>query len=392
MADWWKRRTILENLPIQFSGQTHNRTSFLRTDNEYLEESLKASTTRFIILADHGVLFKSTTKDLAFAGYDDIKHLIGSDPLNNIPHGLVLAFLGVDETGNDQPLSSQEVLVKGRRGIGYWAIDLSAKGPKVTKELKDSAQQFIDTFPEKYGHYMAEMRPASFKLSFPESGMLAQARSVADWNKRNQFCPACGSQTISLEGGHKRSCPATIVKDGQETPSDCLAHKGTQNFTYPRTDPVAIVCIISPDGERVLLGRGIGWPAGSYSCIAGFIEPGESIEEAARREAKEETGVRLGHVMYYASQPWPFPNTIMIGCLAEALDEDIDITKEDKELEDARWFTRQEVLTALKSKNLFFGKPSDDPNTLRISPPTAIAHHLLRTWATQEGEVPHSRM
>ncbi|KAF9109708.1 Peroxisomal NADH pyrophosphatase nudt12 [Mortierella sp. AM989] len=391
MADWWKKRSILENQPILFSGGTHNRLSFLRTDNEYLEESIKAPSTRFVLFADHGVLFKSTTKDLAFASYEDIKHLLGDDPLNKLPEGLILAFLGADETANDQPQKDGEVLVKGRRGVGYWALDMSAKGPRASQELRDSIEQSLNTLTEKHGHYMAEMRPAAFGLSFPESGLVAQARSVTDWNKRNQFCPACGRKNLSLEGGHKRACPSVISENGQEAPSDCLAHRGVQNFTYPRTDPVVIVCVISPDGEKILLGRQTSWPKGSYSCLAGFIEPGESLEEAARREVKEESGIRLGHVMYHASQPWPFPNSLMIGCLAEALNEDIDITKEDKELEDARWFTRQQILDAFKSKSGFWGKPSED-NTLRLSPPTAIAHHIIKTWAIQEGEVPHSRM
>ncbi|KAF9172844.1 Peroxisomal NADH pyrophosphatase nudt12 [Mortierella sp. AD011] len=390
MADWWKKRTVLENKPIHFSGATHNRLSFLRTDNEYLGESLKAPSTRFLLFADHGVLFKSTTKDLAFANYEDIKHLIGDDPLNNLPEGLILTFLGADETANDQPLSDGEILVKGRRGIGYWALDMSVKGPRPSQELKDSVEQFLNTCTKKHGHYMAEMRPAAFSLSLPESGLVAQARSVTDWNKRNQFCPACGRKNLSLEGGHKRACPSTINHDGQEVPSECLAHRGVQNFTYPRTDPVVIVCVISPDGERILLGRQAVWPKGTYSCLAGFVEPGESIEEAARREVKEESGIRLGQVMYHSSQPWPFPNSLMIGCLAEALNEDTDITKEDKELEDARWFTRQEILDALKSRGGFW-KPSED-NSLRLSPPHAIAHHIIKTWATQEGEIPQPKM
>ncbi|KAF9207978.1 Peroxisomal NADH pyrophosphatase nudt12 [Haplosporangium sp. Z 27] len=388
MADWWKKRTVLENRPMHFSGATHNRLSFLRTDSDYLEESLKASSTQFIILADHGVLFKSTTKDLAFASYEDIKQLLGDDPLKKLPEGLVLTFLGADETENEKPQREGEILVKGRRGTGYWALDLSAKGPRVSQEVKESAEEFINTYTKKHGHYMAEMRPASFSLSPHESGLLAQARAVTDWNKRNQFCQACGRKNLSLEGGHKKACPSTLNENGQDVPSDCLAHRGVQNFTYPH--PVVIVCVVSPDGERILLGRQAAWPKGTYSCLAGFVEPGESLEEAARREVKEESGIRVGHVMYLFSQPWPFPNSLMIGCLAEALNEDTDVTKEDKELEDAKWFTRQQVLDALKIRG-GFAKPSDD-GSLRVAPSYAIAHQIMKTWATQEGEVPHSRM
>lgn len=208
--------------------------SFLRTDKEYLLASVQAPTTKFLLLADHGVLFKSSTKELAFATHQDIQHLIGSDPLNNLPEGLVLVFLGADETssGNEQ----QTVLVHGRRGVGYWALDISAKGPGVKQELKDEVESFTNGFTERHGHYMAELRPAAFALSFPESGLVAQARSVVDWNKRNAFCAGCGRKNHSLEGGHKRSCPPTILTEsGKEEPSDCLAHRGVQNFTYPRT-------------------------------------------------------------------------------------------------------------------------------------------------------------
>ncbi|KAG0053966.1 NADH pyrophosphatase [Gryganskiella cystojenkinii] len=387
MADWWKRRTIHENRTLHFTGGVHNRLSFLRTDKEYLQASVQAPTTKFLLLADHGVLFKSTTKDLAFANYQDIQHLIGSDPLNNLPDGLVLVFLGADETG------TEETLVHGRRGVGYWALDISAKGPGVSQELKDATEKFTNSFTESQGHYMAELRPAAFSLSFPESGIVAQARSVVDWNKRNIFCAGCGRKNHSLEGGHKRTCSSTVVgADGKEEASDCLAHRGVQNFTYPRTDPVVIVCVISPDGDRVLLGRQAVWPQGMYSCLAGFVEPGESLEEAARREVKEESGIRLGHVMYHSSQPWPFPNSLMIGCHAEALNEDANVTMEDKELEDARWFTRSEVLDALKgSRGVNWGKPAED-GQLRLPPGTAIAHHILKAWATEEGEVPQPRM
>ncbi|KAF8931194.1 Peroxisomal NADH pyrophosphatase nudt12 [Dissophora ornata] len=364
IADWWKARTVQKAKPLHFTGATHNRLSFLRTDKEYLQESVKASSTRFLILADHGLMFKSTTKDLAFASYEDIKGLIGNDPLDNLPEGLALVFLGADETGSEQPQQEGEVLVRGRRGIGYWALDMSAGGPTSTQELKDAVKSFTDSFKEKHGHYMAEMRPAAFGLSFQESGLVAQART----------------------------CPSTVTKGGEEIRSDCLAHKGVQNFTYPRTDPVVIVCVISPDGERVLLGRQAVWPKGMYSCLAGFVEPGESVEEAARREVKEESGIHLGHVMYHSSQPWPFPNSLMMGCHAEALNEDPNVTMEDKELEDAKWFTRSQILDAIKvSKVAVWGKPSED-NSLRLPPATAIAHHILKAWATQEGDIPLSKM
>ncbi|KAF9586267.1 NADH pyrophosphatase [Lunasporangiospora selenospora] len=392
LAEWWKRRRVYETEPVHFSGGTHNRLSFLRTDKEYLQASIQASSSRYLILADHGVMFKSTTKHLAFASYNDISHLIGKNPLTDLPDGMVLVFLGADESPETASNIPQVTLVNGRRGLGYWALDLSAKGPGVKQETKDAIEQFLNAFPEKHGHYMAEMRPAAFSLSSPEGGLVAQARSVIDWNKRSRFCTGCGQKNLSLDGGHKRTCPPTLLENGVEKASDCLAHKGVQNFTYPRTDPVVIVCVISQDGERVLLGRQAVWPKGMYSCLAGFVEPGESLEEAARREVKEEAGVHLGHVMYHSSQPWPFPNSLMVGCHAEALNEDFDVTKEDQELEEAKWFSRQEILDALNgSRGVNWGMPSEDGG-LRLPPRTAIAHHILKAWAAQKGEMLQPKM
>lgn len=142
----------------------------------------------------------------------------------------MLVFLGADEAG------TEETLVHGRRGVGYWALDMSAKGPGVQQELKDAIELFTNSLTETHGHYLAEARPAAFGLSFQESGLVAQARSVVDWNKRNKFCAGCGRKNASLEGGHKRTCSANIISEsGKEEPSDCLAHRGVQNFTYPRT-------------------------------------------------------------------------------------------------------------------------------------------------------------
>jgi NAD+ diphosphatase len=141
---------------------------------------------------------------------------------------------------------------------------------------------------------------------------------------------------------------------------------------FPRTDPVVIMLAI--DGERCLLGRAGRFVANMWSCLAGFIEPGESIEEAARRETLEEAGIVCGEVKYFRSQPWPFPMSLMIGCHARA--ESSTITVDRSELEDARWFTREE--TAL----MFLGQ---HPEKISIPPPIAIAHHIIRAWV-EEGD------
>src|ERR1700674_4351030 len=150
---------------------------------------------------------------------------------------------------------------------------------------------------------------------------LATAKALLTWHATHRFCAKCGHETKSTEAGWRRDCPAC----------------GTHHF--PRTDPCVIMLAI--DGERCLLGRQSRFPPGMWSCLAGFVEPGESIEEAVRRETLEEAGVRTGAVAYFASQPWPFPMSIMIGCFAAAETNALVIDR--KELEDARWFSRDEA-------------------------------------------------
>jgi NAD+ diphosphatase len=184
-------------------------------------------------------------------------------------------------------------------------------------------------------------------------GALAQARSLLFWHSRHGFCANCGAATEIANGGYRRDC----------------ATCSTQHF--PRTDPVVIMLAIHGAGndERVLLGRQPQFPPGMYSALAGFLEPGETIEAAVRRETLEESGIEIGRVRYHASQPWPFPATLMIGCHAEALTTDIQ--RDATELEDCRWFSRAEaeaMLTGTHAEG--FKAPS----------PIAIAHRLVRAW------------
>jgi NAD+ diphosphatase len=183
---------------------------------------------------------------------------------------------------------------------------------------------------------------------------IALAKAMLHWHARHRFCPNCGAATNAVDGGWRRDCP------------QCK----TQHF--PRTDPVAIMLAI--DGERCLLGRSYRFVPGMWSCLAGFVEPGESIEDAVRRETREETGIACGQVTYFRSQPWPFPTSLMIGCHAQALSRDITIDR--SELEDARWFGKEEVVAMIQGRH---------PQGLTTPPSVAIAYHIIRAWL--EGEV-----
>ena len=191
------------------------------------------------------------------------------------------------------------------------------------------------------------------RLRPAEAGTYAAARSVLDWHSRHQFCANCGYRTAMFRAGWGRSCP----------------HCGTEHF--PRTDPVVIM--IAEHAGRALVGRGPSWPPGRYSALAGFMEPGESIEEAVAREIFEEAGVRVRNVRYVASQPWPFPSQLMMACVAQAQDDKITI--DPKELQDAIWVSRADVKRSL----------AGDPGAPMIAPPHfAIAHTLLTAWAAEE--------
>lgn len=190
----------------------------------------------------------------------------------------------------------------------------------------------------------------------PDTAVLAQAKAILGWHAKHRFCSQCGAPTRLAASGWRRECDA------------CR----TQHF--PRTDPVVIMLAV--DGGHCLLGRQARFPKSMFSALAGFVEAGETIEEAARREIFEEAGVRCGPVAYLASQPWPFPMTLMIGCLARARTTELVIDR--SELEEARWFSRAEVLDMREGRH---------PDGLTIPHPLAIGHHLISAWAEGRASV-----
>jgi NAD+ diphosphatase len=185
---------------------------------------------------------------------------------------------------------------------------------------------------------------------------LAGAKAILGWHARHRFCPNCSAATRVAQGGWRRDCPV------------CKAEH------FPRTDPVVIMLPIA--GDRCVLGRSPRFPQTMWSCLAGFAEPGETIEEAVRREVAEEVGLACARVSYFASQPWPFPSSLMIGCLAEAVTQDIIIDKD--EIEEARWFDRAELRLMLTRSH---------PERLSTPPPIAIAHHIIRAFVERGHDV-----
>jgi NAD+ diphosphatase len=200
-----------------------------------------------------------------------------------------------------------------------------------------------------------DLRLAGAQLPAQQAGVLAYARAMLHWRGRHRFCGACGAPTQPASAGHVQRCTA----------ADC----GIDHF--PRLDPAIIVLVT--DGERALLGRQAAWPAGRYSTIAGFVEPGESLEDAVAREVLEETGVAVVDAEYHSSQPWPFPSSLMIGYLARA--DAAEVPRADEELEDVRWFTREEIAA---------GHPG-------LPPPQSVSYRLIEQWYDSAASVPLAR-
>jgi NAD+ diphosphatase len=217
------------------------------------------------------------------------------------------------------------------------------------------APERLDALKARDDLKLIDMRSIAMQGLFAGTveNMIGTAKAVFLWHGRRRFCSACAAPLESVSAGWKRKC------------SGC----GMEHF--PRTDPVVIMLAVR--GDVCLMGRGPQFPEGRYSCLAGFIEPGETFEEAARREIFEETGVRTGRMKYLYAQPWPFPSSLMIGCMAEALSE--EITLDPVELADARWFTRAEVAQILRGEH---------PQGITSPPRMAIANHIMQAFVEME--------
>jgi NAD+ diphosphatase len=194
-----------------------------------------------------------------------------------------------------------------------------------------------------------EMREAAQALPVPVTGLLSASRSLFEWRRRHRYCSVCGHGSNGVDGGWKRICP------------NCKAEH------FPRVDPCVIMLPVH--GGRCLVGRQAAWVANRYSALAGFAEPGESIEEACAREVKEEAGLTVTSVRYHSSQPWPYPSNLMIGLIAEVSDD--NAMPDQTEIESVRWMTKDEALDLVEGR----------ADGLSAPPPFAIAYHLIKDWA-----------
>lgn len=261
------------------------------------------------------------------------------------------ARLALLPSGHDLAGEVQGAIYLGRSdGEAIFLRDLSAWTPAdpVAQQAGffDTSVQRHPDLPEALAFH--ELRAVMASLSPRDAELAATARALLEWHRSHGFCAACGQPSQMVHGGWQRSCPS------------CKAQH------FPRTDPVVIMLITH--GNSVLLGRNESWPEGMYSLLAGFVEPGETIEAAVRREVFEESGVLVGPVTYLASQPWPFPASLMIGCRGEATSQ--AITLDPAELQDARWVSREELTLAFAGSH----------PTIRPSRKGSIAQFLMSNW------------
>lgn len=245
-------------------------------------------------------------------------------------------FLTAAEAGHLIELSAGLALLGLYRETAYVALDLSTL----------EAPEEDPVVPDDSG--FQDIRAVGPLLPHWEGALLAYARGMMYWHARHRFCGLCGHPTESHEAGHLRRC--------------CNPDCGTSHF--PRTDPAVIMLV--HDGDRCLMGRQAVWPPGMHSTLAGFVEPGESLEDAVAREVEEESGIRVDRVRYHSSQPWPFPSSIMLGFHARYAGGELTVNPD--ELESARWFTRQEL------------RNSPEDETLRLPRKDSIARRLIEDW------------
>ncbi|KAJ6497552.1 NUDIX hydrolase domain-like protein [Mycena sanguinolenta] len=423
-------------------GSPLNRLSWLRPSHSFLNAIAASPKARWLVSnggqqlvsipasrsSDKPVIGQLTTEQVKsflgsgpyFGQGQDDGRVITADEISPFTESARLRGPRIVFLGLLDPLSTQNALptsdftdpesaVAKLEGIPYFALDIAELGLNTDAFLIQDKDNQTLSWGEPRTLLMG------LQLDKVSLALFNEARSMVDWNQRNKFCPACGSSTYSMWGGWKISCSTLLPWADNSGRKPCPTHKGLHNFTHPRTDPVVIMIAIDETGEKILLGRGKKYPGKFYSALAGFMEPGETFEDAVVREMWEEAGVKAWDVRYHSAQPWPFPANLMVGFYARA-DASQPIRLDlDNELMDARWYTRDEILAVLNhvlgtnidasaSKRLAEAansagherlsaevKPAEpvvDEPPFRVPPTGAIAGVLIRDWAYRKIQFP----
>ena len=307
-------RLMVNSNDIPLASRPVNRAAHHRADPVWISTALKSNDVLVFLLRDGELFVEHCGASLVWLGPEALDLKKAGDTI----------FMGLDKANTP-----------------IFALNLTA-GMTQDDHLVASLGEFTD------------MRTAASQLPAMQANLAATARSLFEWHRNHGFCAKCGHQSGLVEAGWKRTCP------------NC----GSEHF--PRTDPVAIMLAVK--GDKCLLGRGHGWPAGFWSALAGFVEPGETVEQAASRELEEEAGIKSSpeNAEYLFCQPWPFPSSLMIGIIIEAETTEISVSQD--ELEAAQWVSRDEA------RQILAGTHPD----IYCPPPMAVAHHILKVWAERD--------
>jgi NAD+ diphosphatase len=303
----------MEHLP--FSNMPLDRCSRARSNPDFIKQQLNKSDAKTLVFYQDNMLSTSHLDDLMWFSVQTIKQVLDRTPE---------LFLGMLD------------------GTPYFAIEISQD------------ELLLDEFSS---YQVLPFRSQITQISAASVAISGYAKSLLNWHKTHMYCGRCGSKNSFYEGGYARKC----------------SNKTCRHITFPRHDPAVIMIVrkVFSDGiERCLLGRQASWPKGNYSALAGFVDAGETAEETVVREVKEESGIDVSEVHYIASQPWPFPSSIMLGFIATASSEEIDLGED--ELDDARWFSKADLAE--------FGEWEDHNAQFKKPRPSSISRFLLEKW------------
>lgn len=309
-----------------FAGPYLERAAHLRADPAWFDGALADERSRVVpVWNSRNLIADSETR--------------GSRSRRGSPRSAAMpraALLQLSQIPAERQNSSDLIFLGRFNGSSFFAYEIESADPPASPE----------------GTRFEDLRVIASLLPVDEAGVLGYARAMVTWRRRHRYCGTCGAKTMPTKGGHVLVC----------------THAACGHEQFPRIDP-AIIVLVS-DEERALLGRQAAWPVGRYSTIAGFVEPGESLEDAVAREVLEETGVRVDKIEYHSSQPWPFPSSLMLGFTAHALTREVHLN--DQELEDARWFSRAELAAG----------------TPLLPPRQSISFRLIEHWYAQGRDRP----
>ncbi|GJE92792.1 NADH pyrophosphatase domain-containing protein [Phanerochaete sordida] len=415
-----------------FAGGPLNRLAWLRTSPAFLNAVVRSPETRWVLFSDGKPLLATPpagTAALARLETRDVLPLLGPEPFFSQAqrpgelappdtkelqaarlHGPPAVFLGLHEPAEGAPAlpsselsgrENAEAVVARLRGTPYFSLDVT----DVPSANVDAALQGSQSGRDGAKLEFVDGRAAMSLINQFDSGVFSVARTLVDWTARNKFCAGCGSPVYTLWAGWKHGC-TSLLPWAPKADKPCPTSKALNNYMHPRTDPVVIILTVSRDNSKVLLGRNRNWPKNFYSALAGFVEPGESHEDTVERELWEEAGVKALGMKYHSTQPWPFPANVMAGYYAVADPSEPVRTDLDNELEDARWFTREEVLSVLAHADSASAKqapkwdsgveeaaPAEEAARTQNAPlfkgppPNAMAGVLIAHWAQGKVDV-----